>query len=457
VVESGDDIAPDIAGERTMTSGKHYWISAPAFSDSAAWLLPVSGDVRISFASPSAKVTYTGTGGFIRGTNFDRLEVINGNFFGDDTNNAFDLTGTTANPLTSQVSLGNAVFSNFSTGFDATACKVVMDGTRFLDTFAHIKTQNCDLIGKTIETYNATPIAGSLHVNYIVYDTTLKVNMSLTSSCNINASPTETGLYVSPIQGDECRFVDGSVALAGGDPFLVGTSGSITSFSNPGGGLTNIESANHGLNILDQIIITGGNDYNNSYFVDDVIDVNNFRIIKGFVTTDNLNSEWRKGSLLGNTKGLLISDVDEIADTRPFAECKVDGDIFVTTSGAGQPGTISQSGRYTPNLESEMFAVKDAGVIVYTGFRPRASHIVLSGTFKDETGSGAGIEPTIFVGGIENTSARGSRSESGTSLGYNACQLDLILNNGDFIFGGVIDVSKAGNIRIGSNTKIRIF
>jgi len=457
IVESGDDIAPDISGERLMESGKHYLISAPAFSDSAAWLIPVNGYVRISFASPSAEVTYTGGGGFIRGTDFDRLEVINGNFFGDGTNDAFALTGTDANPLQTQVFLGEALFSNFTTGFNAIDCKVVMDGTRLYKILNHIKTQDCNLICKTVETYNETPLAGSLHLNYIVYDTTLKVSASLTSSCNFNSSAGETGLYISPIQGDECRFVDGSVAIAGGDPFLVGNTGSIQSFSNPGGGQTNVQSSGHGLLATDQIVITGGNDYNGSYFVDAVIDVNNFRILKNFVTADNASSVWREGSLLGNTKGLLVSNVDEIANTRPFAECKVNGDIFVTTGGAGQPGSMSQGGAYSINEDSELFAVKASGVIVYTGFRPRVSHIVLDGTFKDETGSGAGIEPTIFVNGIEDGNARGSRSETGTSLGANSAHLDVVLNPGDFIFGGVIDVSKNGNIRVGSNTKLLVF
>jgi hypothetical protein len=457
IVESGDDIAPDIAGVRTMEDGKHYWISAPAFSDSAAWLIPVDGYVRISFASPSGEVTYTGTGGFIRGTDFARLEVYNGTFLGVGTNNAFDLTGKDANPLQTQVFLGDALFSNFSTAVDATDCKVVMDGTRIYKCFAHVKTQDCNLICKTVETFNDTPIAGSLHLNYIVYDTTLKVSASLTSSCNFNASTGETGLYISPIQGDECRFVDGSVAIAGGDAFLLGDTGSIQAFSNPGGGQTNIQSSGHGLSVNEQIIITGGNDYNGSYFVDAVIDVNNFRILKAFVTADNASSEWRAGSLTGNTKGLLVSNVDEIANTRAFGECKVNGDIFVGTGGAGQPGSMSQGGAYSINEGSELFAVKTSGVLVYTGFRPRVSHILLDGTFKDETGSGAGIEPTLFVNGIENTAGRGSRSESGTSLGANSAHLDVVLNPGDFIYGGVIDVSKNGNIRVGSNTKILVF
>jgi hypothetical protein len=81
----------------------------------------------------------------------------------------------------------------------------------------------------------------------------------------------------------------------------------------------------------------------------------------------------------------------------------------------------------------------------------------MDGTFKDETGSGAGIEPTLFVNGIENTAGRGARSESGNSLGANSAHLDVVLNPGDFIYGGVIDVSKNGNIRVGSNTKILVF
>ncbi len=457
IVESGDDIAPEVGGVRTMEDGKHYLISAPSFTDSAAWLIPADGYVRISFASPSAEVTYTGAGGFIRGTNFDRLEIYNGNFIGVGTNNAFDLTGKDVNPLQTQVFLGEALFSNFSTAVDATDCKVVMDGTRIYKTFAHIKTQDCNLICKTVETFNDTPIAGSLHLNYIVYDTTLKVSASLTSSCNFNAGIGETGLYISPIQGDECRFVDGSVAIAGGDPFLVGQTGSIQSFSNPGGGQTNIQSTNHGRSVNDQIIITGGNDYNGSYFVDAVIDADNFRILKAFVTGDNASSQWRAGSLTGNTRGLLISNVDEIASTRPFGECKVNGDIFVSTGGAGQVGSMSQGNAYSINPDSEMFAVKTSGVLVYTGFRPRLSHITLTGTFKDETGQNAGIEPTLFIGGTEDTDARGPRSESGNGLGANSAHLDIVLNPGDFIYGGLIDVSKAGNIRVGSNTKILVF
>jgi len=457
IVESGDDIAPDVAGVRTMEDGKHYWISAPAFSDSAAWLIPVDGYVRISFASPSGEVTYTGTGGFIRGVDFNRLEIYNGNLFGVDTNNAFDLTGKDVNPLDSQVFIGEALFSNFSTGVDITKCKVVMDGTRIYNSFAHGKTQDCNLICKTVETFNQTPIAGSLHLNYIVYDTTLKVSCSLTSSCNFNASTGETGLYISPIQGDECRFVDGSVAIAGGDPFRVGTTGAIQSFSNPGGGQTNVQSIGHGRSVNDQLVFTGGNDYNSSHYVDQVIDADNFRILKNFVTADNVSSEWREGSLLGNTKGLIISNVDEIANTRAFGECKVNGDIFVTTGGAGQPGSMSQGGAYSINTDSELFAVKDSGVIVYTGFRPRVSRVIQVGTYKDETGANAGIEPTIFINGLENTSARGARSEGGTGLNNNSCNLDIVLNPGDFIYGGVIDVSKNGNIRVGSNTKLLVF
>jgi hypothetical protein len=456
IVESGDDIAPDVGGVRTMEDGKHYLISAPAFTDSAAWLIPVDGYVRISFASPSAEVTYTGTGGFIRGTDFDRLEIYNGTFIGVGTNNAFDLTGKDVNPLQTQVFLGEALFSNFSTAVDATDCKVVMDGTRIYKTFAHIKTQDCNLICKTVETFNDTPIAGSLHLNYIVYDTTLKVSASLTSSCNFNASTGETGLYISPIQGDECRFVDGSVAIAGGDPFLVGDTGSIQSFSNPGGGQTTVQSIGHGRSANAQIIITGGNDYNGSHFISSVIDADHFKIPKAFVTSDSASSQWREGSLTGNTRGLLISNVDEIASTRVFGECKVNGDIFVGTGGAGQPGSMSQSGAYSINTDSEMFAVKTSGVLVYTGFRPRVSHILMSGTFKDDTEQSAGIEPTLFINGIEATEGRGSRSED-TKLGGNSTHLDLVLNPGDFIYGGVIDVSKAGNIRVGSNTKILVF
>jgi hypothetical protein len=82
---------------------------------------------------------------------------------------------------------------------------------------------------------------------------------------------------------------------------------------------------------------------------------------------------------------------------------------------------------------------------------------VLTGTFKDETGQNAGIEPTLFLNGIEQTDARGPRSESGNSLGGNSAHLDIVLNPGDFIYGGLIDVSKAGNIRVGSNTKILVF
>jgi hypothetical protein len=176
IVESGDDIGPDVGGIREMEDGKHYLISAPAFSDSAAWLIPVDGYVRISFASPSAEVTYTGTGAFIRGTDFFGLEIYNGYFIGSGTNNAFDLTGKSSNPLVTDVYLGQATFDNFSTGVDATDCRIVMDNTKVLNTFAHIKTQDCNLIAKTVETLNSPAKAGSLHLNYIVYDTTLKVH-----------------------------------------------------------------------------------------------------------------------------------------------------------------------------------------------------------------------------------------------------------------------------------------
>jgi hypothetical protein len=388
-----------------------------------------------------SQIIYTGSGACIQGSFDGALQIQDAVIIGSGTEIAYDITGNLASQTSAFIS-DNVAFIFFG----QTGSISNVTGIRFFLVTTGITTglilNNCGRVSLNDSALTSISTSNSPKFHLNGSFGVVQINNSLTTSFTgesfISFSPDFTVSENVVVSANSYSLASSS------DFFDPGHSGSITAFSDAGGGITTVTtSAAHGITIQQKVVITGTTNYNGTFTITNASG-STFDINTAFVADDATGSFDTGDSSIRLDQNCFEfrSNGDQI-DSNEVGTMSVTTPFTVTITTANTPVQANGSNWTSDILRRFSFATAS---LTYTGIKSLPFQAVGTITLDSVSGNDQ-LSAYIAVNGTVISESRATAT-AGTQTTFTPSTIIDLLNTGDVVSLYVENNTDTSNINV---------